>query len=241
MRYDDRQLAYLRRQQRAADRVREHFGSRRDYGSGDVRIEMRFEPEQGEFAAAMRRYENDLRMDTAEATRRAMTDLLKSIRARTIIAPKRRRVEPVRSRRPGSRQVVIMVKHGRYAGQMAKLWRIERRGKWTYAPAPKRSDIAATGRLEIHNRGLAKRSWGWAMHELFGDSPPATPPGAAPVTSGMVAARGVTDRDSITFEVRNRLGYIRHAVSDVSLRAAYSAAARSITAKVERRISGRSK
>ena len=204
-----------------------------------VSLDAVLDPELSAFTAAMRRYSSELRMDTFAATRRAMTDLLKSIRARTATAPRRRRVEAVRSRRLGGRQVIIDVRTGRYAGQKAKLWRIERRGKWTYAPAPKRSDIAATGRLEIRNRGLARRSWGWAMHELFNSAPPATPPGAAPVTSGMVAARGVTDRDSVTLEVRNKLGYIRSAVSDAALRQAYAAAARSITAKVERRLERR--
>ena len=149
------------------------------------------------FSAACRRFHTELGNSQKVAVRRGVLTLIRSLRARTLEAPKKSRSREFKVERytgDGPRYVTnprtgSKATHGRSNGLVLHRWTLTRRLNtpeqnthhyFAYAHLKHNSrgkivkDFAAERReiayyhTGIKNFGLAKKSWGWFTHEFFG-------------------------------------------------------------------------
>ena len=204
------------------------------------------------FTDALNRYEKETKRDMRGAVRSSAIDLVKSLRARTRKAPKvvprsdvrfgesdPKYITGTRPRTRGTefrRVVVTRWSNGRKRQQVewqpvrAKLR--TRRGGFSVVESKEamlRSARETFGK--IRQWGLAKKSWGWFMHALFGKSVPNENPQAridGRRVEGAIQERG----NEISVEMANKLKYVRKALQPGALSASLRAAANSINKKI---------
>lgn len=149
------------------------------------------------FSAACRRFRTELGNTQKVAVRRGVLTLIRSLRARTLEAPRKARSREYRIERytgNGPRYVTNprfgkKATHGKSNGLVLHRWTLTRRlntteqnthhyfayahlrhnakGKIVKDFAAERKEIAYW-HTGIKFRGLAKKSWGWFMHKFFG-------------------------------------------------------------------------
>ena len=189
------------------------------------------------FNAAMRLYQEVTGKSLAEVVRRSSIDLMKSLRAMTTKSKKRRTVEAVQR---GGRAVWMTGKHGRFKGQKVKLFRVDVRGKWKMKVGTRISEVKKYPIAQIRRQGLAKRSWGWAMHKLF-NTPDKSVGDDPKIFSRSVRSKLIDEREEAGVEVSNRLDYIRNALPKGAVTMAMKKAEASIMWKVKNEIAKNAK
>lgn len=190
------------------------------------------------FERACDRYRDELGNSQATALRRATTDFVKSLRARTVrsaqYVPAR---DVVKYSGPGPKYITEN-------GKPRRRWNvIHKRGtpkeRVRIVAADTKADARRHGGL-IKKRGLAKQSWGWFMQLLFNRSVPKDMATARPVDRTLVegwmkeVVTGTNPRAEVL--IHNSLGYIRSALPEGALAAALTAATNSINAKIDKGI-----
>lgn len=204
------------------------------------------------FARAVDRYRAETNRDAKGAVRSAAVDLVRSLRARTRKSPKKVARGDVRlgETHPkcitGTRTSNAGVQLRRVTVTRWNKGRRVDRDHWLPRAVKTRTrrgaayvstDRAATLREArerfggIRRWGLAKKSWGWFMHALFGRAAPTDNPDAK-VTSRMVDAERRETEDAVSYELVNRLDYIRKALQPGALAQSVRAATASIDKKI---------
>lgn len=222
-----------------------------------------------EFARALLRYQRETRRDMRAALRSGAVDLVKSLRAQTRRAPK---LVPRADVRFGEsdpkyytgddgrlfRRVVVArffkgVRKNQVHWQPVQFRYVRRMGMrdGNYQGIVRRREAEAAMLREARNNfgkirhwGLAKKSWGWFMHALFGksvqDENPAAAIDARMVAGGIKETRAVLADGSIDvlapircdIDIVNRLDYIRKALRPGALAQAVESATKSINHKI---------
>ena len=215
-----------------------------------------------DFVKALARYQRETQRDMRGALRSVTIDLCRSLRARTRRAPKVVPREDVRWGESAPRYVTgkdmqvfrrVVVTRWQHGKKVQKVhWQpvqLKRRSRKNgtvsiseATPAMLREARAHYGK--VRQWGLAKKSWGWFMHSLFGksvqDENPAAKVDGRMVDGGITEKReplpdGTIDLQApIRCEVDlvNRLDYIRPALLPGALAQAVQAATNSINKKI---------
>lgn len=176
------------------------------------------------------RFQEEAGMSQRAAVRRCTVALIKSLRARTKAAKKKR---PMKSfeKYAGSGPHYITPKSGKYMGVPLHRWTMDGFKKhqphtFIYAAESKRDAWERHAGIKRH--GLAKRSWGWFMKALFNRAEGSDYGGRLKIDDRMVEGgirEIVTGRNPrIEVLIVNKLDYITDALSDADLSAAMSAA-----------------
>ena len=223
-----------------------------------------------DFVKALSRYQKETQRDMRGALRSVTIDLVKSLRARTRKAPKLVAREDVRfgvsdpkyitgkDRRQFRRVVVsrwfsgkrTQKVHWQFVQAKYKTHMGMRNGNWQGIVTRKESSAAMLRQAranfgKVRQWGLAKKSWGWFMHSLFGKSTQDENPQARidgrMVDGGIKETRQPLPDGSIDLQapvkceidIVNRLDYIRNALHPGALSQAVQAATNSINKKID--------
>lgn len=192
------------------------------------RVELDENDLQG-FGDAIRAYQREMHKSMQESLRRCTIDLLKSIRARTIQSKKKRRVEQVRR---NGKPLWVTGKYGKFKGQHVKMFRVNVHEKWKIKVGSKISEVRKYPIAQIRRRGLAKRSWGWVMHQLFNQAAKSQGDDRR-IYAKALRAKWTDDHQVVKCDIANALDYIRSAVPGGAVREAMAAATALITKKIE--------
>jgi len=223
-----------------------------------------------DFVKALSRYQKETQRDMRGALRSATIDLVKSLRARTRKAPKVVPREDVRwgesdpkyiTGKDGRqfRRVVVSRWFGGKKKQSVHWQPVQRKfrtkmgmrnGNWQgivkaseATPAMLREARQNFGK--VRQWGLARKSWGWFMHSLFGKSTQDENPQAhidgRMVDGGITETRqplpdGTIDLQApvkCEIDIVNRLGYIRSAMHPGALAQSVQAATNAINKKID--------
>ena len=184
------------------------------------------------FREYMTRFQEDVGMSQSAACRRCTIALLKSLRARTKKAKKRRPLKSVR-KYDGPGPHYITPKSGSYRGTALHRYTMDgykRHQPHTFIYAAESRRDAWERHGGIRRYGLAKRSWGWFMKSLFrryGEDEAVS--GGRITIDGRMVEGGIREfltgrnpRTEIT--IVNKLDYISQALDERELSAAVSAA-----------------
>jgi hypothetical protein len=169
-------------------------------------------------------------MSQRVAVRRCTVALIKSLRARTKTAKKRRPMKAF-AKYTGNGPHYITPKSGLFKGVPLHRWTMEGYKRhqphtFIYAAEDRRDAWQRHGKIKRY--GLAKRSWGWFMKALFNRTEGGDNGGRLKIDGRMVEGglREIVTGSNPRVEVRivNKMDYISEALSDADLSAAVSAA-----------------
>lgn len=209
------------------------------------------------FMDALARYEKETSRSMKDAIRSAAIDLVKSLRARTRKAPKIVARTDVRFGESDPKYIT-----GTKGGANGTLFRrvvvmrwskgrVKQHVHWQRVGYKYRSRKTANGISEsrteaksamlrdarknfgnIRQWGLARKSWGWFMKSLFGQSVQDENPKAL-IKAGMVDRTVTDNKNEYSITIRNRLDYIMNAMPSGVLSVALQKATRLINHKID--------
>jgi hypothetical protein len=198
------------------------------------------------FTAACNRYRSELGNSLMVAMRRGVIALVKSIRARTPVAPKLLPKNHVR--RAGASETYSYYTPKGSKKSFPRFAIIRRNGKPTYYRPDRLSDTYAVIRTEAAARkkwgeisqwGLGRKSWGWFMQSLFHRAnPDANHNPKAKIKKGMVDAsplREIVTGPNRRVEVTlwNKLEYMKKILPDGAIAKAMQSATASINKQLD--------
>lgn len=176
------------------------------------------------------RFQEEAGMSQRVAVRRCTVALIKSLRARTKTAKKKRPLKAFRKYQgPGPKWITPT--NAKWYGIPLRRFEMDGFKKdkphtFIYAAEDKRDAWQRHGGIKRH--GLAKRSWGWFMKALFNRAEGSDGGGRLKIDGRMVEGgiREVVTGSNPRIEVNiiNKMDYISEALSDADLSAAMSAA-----------------
>lgn len=186
---------------------------------------------------AIKSLQNDIGESSKIAMRHGTIHLLTSLRARTKLSPKGVKMRDVRvvrgpkgwthnNRKALCRRVEILRDTDK--GKVWKHYMIE---VGTESQGKNFSEIRRRARARygmFRLRGLAKRSWGWMMHEAFGTSVGGNPNLRRP--KGLISRMSVSSGDvkTVAYTGLNSLNYSKESLKEGAEQAAVTAAAKRI-------------
>ena len=190
-----------------------------------------------DFRAQMDRLVKKLGKTPEVATRMGALALLKSLKTATRIAPERRKVRvdkrwPKKARDASGNRRFLMRKYDRKTGAKnnVQIW------------APSLAEAKQSKLTVIHNRGLAKASWGWAAQRFF-PSQKVGYGGRKPQREVFaVTQRGKGNGYEIV--IMNKLDYIGLALKggeSAAMSTAMRAATNTLFGRIEQRLKGKIK
>ncbi len=176
------------------------------------------------------RFQKEAGMSQRVAVRRCTIALIKSLRARTKTAKKKRPLK-VFQKYTGDGPHYITPKSGNFKGVSLHRWTMagfKKHEPHTFIYAAESRNDAWQRHGKIKRYGLAKRSWGWFMKALS-NRPDMSDNGGRLKIDGRMVEGGLREvvtgsNPRIEVNIVNKMDYISKALSDADLSAAVSAA-----------------
>jgi hypothetical protein len=157
--------------------------------------------DQEKFFSLMTRMETELGRSTKSVLKAAMGDLLRSVRAATKIAPKRRRIVQHKTAFDQARR------HSDLQAYRVEGWLGKPRTYQTKIVYAKTKENAVKDHALIKRRGLAKRVWNYGVQKMGSSSRGGDVSGFASHIEGLARRLVRVDRSDEYIAIHNRISY----------------------------------